>query len=76
MSKQIIISRLEELITLCQTEGMMHTSASLCAITGAIYSDDETLLASHINDFVKEVLFPKAKNAVAIEKLIKGDDKS
>lgn len=70
MKNQEITNKLEELIALTGKEGETAVQAVLCAVTGARYVGDELMLAEIVDQFCKEVLMPKAKNDMAIRKIL------
>lgn len=57
----LITQKLDELITLAQIEGEPNVQIVLLGLSGARTIRDDGLLAEKVQEFIKDVLLPKAK---------------
>ena len=57
----LIANKLEELIALSKAEGDNNTQIVLNALHASRGMDDDGLLAGHVQEYVKDVLLPRAE---------------
>jgi hypothetical protein len=60
--KSKITKKIENLIELARLEDDANTQIVLLALAGARKSGDDGMLATHIQQYLKDVLIPKIRN--------------